>query len=154
MINRIENIYIGGSFITKDALLKSKRFHYEVFNKIGKTVSVGSNSYSGLRELVYKLETELKSQEYVHQRKLIRKFFELISKDSSSISYGKERVREIIGQKNCKSLLISENAVEKYAAIIAIAEQNGILIDIISAQIEEGMSFEKIFHGIGCFCYF
>lgn len=154
MINRIEKIYIGGSFITKDAFLKSKRFHYEISKKIGKTVNVGSNSYSGMRELVWKLEDELQSQDFVHQRKLILSFIELISKDSSQISYGKKNIMNLIDQKNCKILLMSENVVKKYEAVINKAEQNGIKIEYISNQVEEGLSFDKIFDGIGCFCYY
>ena len=154
IIKRIEIIYIGGSFITKDALLKSKSFHYEILKKIGKTVNVGSNSYSGLRELVYKLEDELKSQEFIQQRKLVMSFLDLILKDSTLISYGKRNVMELIDQKNCKLLLVSENSVKKYAAVIETAELKGIKIELISNQVEEGMSFEKIFDGLGCFCYF
>ncbi|MFP4523131.1 MAG: peptide chain release factor aRF-1 [Candidatus Nanoarchaeia archaeon] len=141
----LQGIIIGGPGPTKHDFVEGGYITDQLKRKI---IAVKDLSYTGdfgLKELVEKSEDVLAEEEVVHEKQLMRQFFETLAKESNRVSYGSADVLRHVNMGAVDIILISEDiddaTLQDYEDA---AEQFGSTIEIISTETEEGSQLASL----------
>jgi len=147
-IENLAGIFIGGAGNSKKKFAQDKYIDYRLKPIIHDTIDLPyDGGYEGIRELTNKVSTQMVGIRYNLEKKLVQKFLEELSKDSGLAIYGFKEVRKALMNKAAKILIISEG-LENTDDFISIANKNGIQVEMISKETEEGEMIYKSFGGI------
>lgn len=141
----LQGIIIGGPGRSKVDFIDQGQIPTELKDKI---ISVKDLSYTGefgLQELLEKSEDVLAKEGVMEEKKVMQKFFELLAKDPTLVTYGIDYVKKALNMGAVDTILVSEAADEK---IIEEMEETcktyGSDLKIISVETREGVQLKDI----------
>ena len=146
---KLKGIIVGGPIPTKDEFLDNEYMTTQLREKVIGRIDQGDTSVSGLKELVQKAQDILASQEIIHEKKVLERFFETLGEKPDLARYKLEEVKKALGFGAVDVLLVSK-AYDKEVVrdLKKIAKQMGTTVEIISTETEEGIQFKNL-EGVG-----
>ncbi|MBI2651443.1 helix-turn-helix domain-containing protein [Candidatus Woesearchaeota archaeon] len=141
----LKGIIVGGPGPTKYDFIDTGYIATEVRNKI---IGIKDLSYTGefgLRELVEKSEDILANESIMAEKKIMAKFFELLSSKAGKVSYGVDEVMKNLKLGIVDTLLLSEELEDKKIEEFENeAKKMGTNVQIISTETMEGIQLRDI----------
>ncbi|MBI2208244.1 peptide chain release factor aRF-1 [Candidatus Woesearchaeota archaeon] len=135
----LKGIIVGGPGPTKYDFIDSGYITADVRNKI---IAIKDLSYTGefgLQELLEKSGDVLAEEGVMEEKKIVGRFFELLSTKPGMVSYGVEETMKNLKMGTVETLLISETLEdEKIEEFEKEAEKVGTDVKIISTETREG----------------
>lgn len=151
---KLKGIIVGGPIPTKDEFIDEEYLATQLRDKLIGRVDIGGSDESGLKELVEKSQDILASQEIVHEKKLMERFFETLGEKPDLARYKPEEVKKALEFGAVDMLLISKDFDKETAKEFKkIAGGMGTSVEIISNETEEGQQFKQI-SGVGAILRF
>jgi len=99
----------------------------------------------GLQELLDKSQDVLAKEEIAQEKKIMTRFFEMLSKEPGKISYGKDHVMKHLHMGAVDILLLSESVEDDVIEEFEVeAEKMGTTVQIISTETREGVQLREI----------
>jgi peptide chain release factor subunit 1 len=143
--DEVRGIIVGGPGPTKYDFTDGNFITNEVKKKI---IGIKDLSYTGdfgVQELVEKSDDILAEEEIIKEKQLMARFFNLLSKDSAMIEYGKDAVMQLLIQGAVETLLLSEGLDDKEIEIFEEeAQKLGTIVEIVSTETREGVQLKEI----------
>jgi len=136
----IEGIVVSGPGLTKNDFVDRGYLHHELMKKVVGIVDTGYAGVQGLKEALNGSEELFTDLALVSQRKSVRAFLEVLSKDGK-VTYGRQQVMANLNKSSI--VLLSSEDVE----IKKMAETSGTNVVIVSAEFEEGKMLRDVFGG-------
>jgi len=141
----LKGIILGGPGPTKHDFLDQSQLATELKNKI---IAVKDLSYTGefgLEELLDKSHDVLASEEVMGEKKIMARFFEILSKNQGKVSYGENEVMKHLKMGAVEIILISEDAGDdKITVFEEEAKKVGSELKIISTETREGVQLRDM----------
>ena len=141
----IKEIIVGGPGPTKYAFVEGNYITDQVKKKI---IAIKDLSYTGdfgFQELLDKSEDVLAQEDVSTEKKIMAEFFEILSKDSGKVSYGKDEVLKHIKNGVVRIVLVSESLseedIEMYEEEAKVFNSE---VKMISTETREGVQLEKM----------
>ncbi len=135
----LKGLLVGGPGTTKHEFVEGQFLPTDLKNRV---IAIRDLSYTdefGLQELVDKSQDVLAAEEVVHEKKLMTRFFELLSTRQGMVSYGEAEVMRLLESGVVDILLLSEDlSDEKIAGFEDVAGKFGSKVEIISTETREG----------------
>ncbi len=135
----LQGIIVGGPGPTKYEFCDGNFIPTELKNKI---IGIKDLSYTdefGLQELLEKSQDILSEESVIEEKKLMQSFFEKLSKNSGTVTYGLADCKRLLEMGAVDILLLSDTVDEKIIdEFIESAEQFGTNVEIISTETREG----------------
>jgi peptide chain release factor subunit 1 len=151
---KLKGILIGGPIPTKDEFIDGEYLTAQLQEKIIGKIDLGDTDESGLKELVLKSQDILASQEIIHEKKLLEKFFETLGEKRDLVAYKEDEIRKALQYGAVDILLLTKDFdKDKASELKALAEKIGSTIEIISTETTEGEQFNNL-SGIGALLRF
>lgn len=139
MMHDLKGIIIGGPGTTITDFMNKDYLTGDVKKKVIGTKDLSYTGEFGLQELLEKSEDLLAKEEVAEEKKVMRKFFEALSKDTGLASYGEEQVMKCIKMGAVETVLLSETLDDETIEEFEKAgEPLGTEIKIISVETREG----------------
>jgi peptide chain release factor subunit 1 len=144
-MHELKGIIIGGPSTTINDFMNHDYVTGDVKKKIIGTKDLSYTGEFGLQELLEKSEDLLAEEEVADEKKIMRKFFEHLAKDTGLVAYGKEHVKQAIQMGAADTLLLSETLEEEeIAAFEAAAKPFGSSVRIVSTETREGVQLKEM----------
>jgi peptide chain release factor subunit 1 len=144
-LTELQGIIVGGPGHTKIDFVDGGYINDQLKRKI---IAIKDLSYTGsfgLRELVEKSEDVLSEEELVHEKQLMREFFERLNKDPDKVAYGQDDVIRIIEMGAVDTVLVSEVVDDEVLdKIEELAQVSGTNVEIISVDTQEGVQLRDL----------
>jgi len=141
----LKGIIVGGPGPTKYDFIDSGYITTEVKNKI---IAVKDLSYTGdfgLKELIEKSEDVLAKEEIIAEKKIMARFFELLSTKPGMVSYGIKEVMKNLKIGAVDLVLLSEKLEDKkLEEFESAAKLVGTNVKIISTETSEGVQLREL----------
>ncbi|MBW2984139.1 peptide chain release factor aRF-1 [Candidatus Woesearchaeota archaeon] len=141
----LKGIIVGGPGPTKHDFIELGNITSELKKKI---IAVKDLSYTGdfgLQELVDKSQDVLAQEEIAAEKKIMAKFFDILSKKPGMVSYGEQEVMKNLKLGAVDTLLLSEDLEdEKIEEFEKEANVVGTTVNIISTETREGVQLRDI----------
>jgi len=141
----LKGIIVGGPGPTKEDFVEGGYLTGDLKKKV---IAVKDLSYTGdfgLQELVDKSQDVLAKEEIASEKKIMGKFFELLSKNPGKVSYGEAEVMKNLKLGAVDTLLLSEILEdEKIEEFEQEAGKVGTNVEIISTETREGVQLKDI----------
>ncbi len=141
----LKGIIVGGPGPTKHDFVDGNYITDQVKKKI---IAVKDLSYTGsfgLQELLDKSQDVLADEEVAEEKKIMQRFFELLSTKPNMVAYGEKEVEQHLNNGIVDILLISEDLEEeKINKLEEIAKQYSSEIMIISTETREGVQLRDL----------
>ena len=141
----LKGIIVGGPGPTKYDFIDSGYITADVKSRV---IAIKDLSYTGefgLQELLEKSQDVLAEEDVIEEKKIVGKFFELLSKKPGMVSYGIDEVMKNLKMGTVETLLISETVEDKkIEEFEKEAETMGTEIKIISTETREGSQLKEI----------
>ncbi|MFP4567771.1 MAG: peptide chain release factor aRF-1 [Candidatus Woesearchaeota archaeon] len=135
----LKGIIVGGPGPTKYEFCEGNFILTELKNKI---IGIKDLSYTdsfGIQELLEKSQDILSEESVMEEKKVMQQFFEKLSKNSGTVTYGSADCRRLLEMGAVEILLLSDVLDEKIIdELIEIAEQFSSNVEIISTETREG----------------
>ncbi len=139
----LKGIIVGGPGPTKYDFIE--QLPTELRNKILAVKDLSYTDEFGLQELLDKSNDVLAAEEVIAEKKLLARFFELLSTRPNMVSYGEAEVRRVIELGAVDILLLSEDIDDKkLEELEGVAKQFGTKVEIISTETREGVQLRDI----------
>jgi peptide chain release factor subunit 1 len=144
-MTELKGIIIGGPGTTINDFLNHDYITGDVKKKILGTKDLSYTGEFGLQELLEKSEDILAEEEVADEKKIMRKFFEHLAKDTGLVAYGKEQVKQAIRMGAADTLLLSETLEDDaIAEFEEAAKPFSTSIRIISQETREGVQLRDM----------
>jgi len=141
----LKGIIVGGPGPTKYDFIDSGYLTADVKNKIIAIKDLGYTGEFGLQELLDKSQDVLAEEDVIAEKKIVGKFFELLSTKPGMVSYGVEEVLKKLEMGAVELLLISEDLDDKKIEDFEEkAKKVGTEVKIISIETREGVQLKEI----------
>src|SRR3989338_8775685 len=144
-MNYLKGIIVGGPGPTKYDFVDGNYITNEVKKKI---IAIKDLSYTeefGLQELVDKSQDVLADEEIAEEKKIMGKFFEILSTQPGKVSYGEAEVMQNLKNGVVDILLLSEALDEiKIEEFEKEAKKVSTEVRIISTETREGVQLREI----------
>jgi len=141
----LKGIIVGGPGPTKYDLVEGDFITNDVKKKI---IAIKDLSYTeefGLEELLEKSQDVLAHEEVADEKKIVRKFLEMLAIKRGMVSYGEKDVMSKLTMGVVDILLLSEAlSDEKIEEFEAAAKPLGSKVKIISTQTREGVQLRDL----------
>ncbi|MCF7866463.1 peptide chain release factor aRF-1 [Candidatus Woesearchaeota archaeon] len=135
----LQGILVGGPGPTKYEFVDGNFLTQSLKDKI---ITIQDLSYTdefGLQELLEKSENVLSDEAVVGEKRLITKFFNLLSKTPGMASYGKDDCMRLIKMGAVDTMIISETIDEEtIEEFIKQSDLMGTNVEIVSKETREG----------------
>jgi len=146
---KLKGILVGGPIPTKDEFVDDEYLVTQLREKIIGRIDIGGSDESGLKELVKKSQDILASQEIIHEKQLMERFFETLGEKPDMSTLKEENTRKALKYGAVEILFLSSNLDKKLSKELKkIAESTSSKVEIISTETEEGEQFYNL-SGIG-----
>jgi len=151
---KLKGILIGGPIPTKDEFIDNEYMVTQLREKIIGKIDIGGSDESGLKELVTKSQDILASQEIIHEKKLMERFFETLGEKPEMATLKELDTKQALKYGAVEILFLSKDCDKKVSKELkALAENIGAVVEIISTDTEEGQQFYNL-GGIGAILRF
>ncbi|MFX0068356.1 MAG: peptide chain release factor aRF-1 [Candidatus Hodarchaeota archaeon] len=107
-ISDLKGLIIGGPGPTKEKFADGGYLDYRLRDKIIAVLDVGYTDEMGVKELLGRASTILKSVRYMEEKAIIQEFLGHLARDTGLVTYGEKEVRSYIEQGIVGVLLLSE----------------------------------------------
>ena len=142
---KLKGILIGGPIPTKDEFLEGEYMTGQLQQKVIGRIDTGDSAESGLKELVVKSKDILAQQEIIYEQKILKNFFEKLSKEAGMGIIGYENIKTALENGAVETLFLSEKIDKaKSKELIKLAENINASIEMISRETEEGEQFYNL----------
>jgi len=135
----LKGILIGGPGHTKQYFLDQGQLPEDLKKRIIAMKDLSYTGDFGLQELLDKCEDVLAEEDVMEEKKIMKKFFDTLAKDSGKVEYGKDAVMKALKMGAVETLLLSEELddedTEKFEEE---AEKLKTEVKIISTDTREG----------------
>lgn len=146
---KLGGILVGGPIPTKDEFLDNEYLATKLREKVLGRIDLGDTSVSGLTELVERAHDILASQEIIHEKKILEKFFNTLGKEPDKAVYKEAALRKALEYGAVETLFISKSVKKELASELKkLAESTSSNVEIISTETPEGEQFKNL-SGIG-----
>jgi peptide chain release factor subunit 1 len=140
----LKGILLGGPSTTTDFINKGY-LTTDVKNKI---IAVKDLSYTGefgLQELLEKSQDVLAEEEVAKEKKLMQKFFSILSTKPEMVSYGKEHVKQCIMMGAADTVMLSETLSDELMdEFDEESKKLGTNVEVISTETREGAQLKEM----------
>lgn len=141
----LKGIIVGGPGPTKFDFVDGNYIIDQVKKKIIAIKDVGYTGSFGLQELLDKSQDILASEEVAEEKKIMQRFFDLLSTKPNIISYGIKEVEQHLNNGIVDVLLLSEDLDEETInKLEEIAKQYSSEIMMISTETREGVQLRDL----------
>jgi len=141
----LKGIIVGGPGPSKNDFVDGGYITTELKNKIITVKDIGYTGEFGLQELVDKSQDVLAKEDIAEEKKILGKFFELLSKKPGMAAYGEKDCMEKLKAGAVETLLISESfddkKIEKFEEE---AKEVSSKLKIISTETREGFQLKEM----------
>ncbi len=145
MIQNIKGIIIGGPGQVKYEFAEGDYITDQVKRKIIAVKDVGYTEEFGLQELLDRSDDVLASEEIADEKRIMGKFFLLLSTKQSMTTYGEADTKKYLEMGVTDTLLLSESlSDEKINEYSELAEKYNTIIKLISIDTREGVQLRDI----------
>jgi len=146
---RLKGILVGGPVPTKDEFLDNAYLTTQLQDKVIGRVDIGDTDEHGLKELVQKAQDILASQEIIHEKKILDKFFETLGEKPEMAAYKEKDIRKALEYGAVDTLIISKELNKALSKELKkLADSTSSTIEIVSTDTPEGDQFKKL-SGVG-----
>jgi len=153
-MGKLKGILIGGPIPTKDEFIDNEHLVTKLREKIIGKIDIGGSDESGLKELVEKSQDILSSQEIIHEKKLMERFFETLGEKPDMATLKEPDTKQALEYGAVETLFLSKDTDKKVAKELkSVAENISANIEVISTDTEEGQQFYNL-GGIGAILRF
>jgi peptide chain release factor subunit 1 len=150
-LKNLRAIFVGGAGNSKKKFVKDKNIDYRLKPIIKDTIDLPyDGGYEGIRALVNQLSDQLIDLQYIREQQIGQKFLKELSVDSGLAIYGYEEIKKALIANTVSKLIISEG-FKNINDFLSITHKNGVQVEIISKETEEGEMIYKSFGGIVAF---
>ncbi len=144
-ITELQGIIVGGPGHTKIDFVDGGYINDQLKRKIIALKDLSYTGSFGLRELVEKSEDVLSEEELVHEKQLMRQFFERLNKEPNKVSYGEQDVIRLIKQGAVDTALVSESVEDEVLDNIEeLSQISKTTVEIISVDTQEGVQLKDL----------
>jgi len=151
---KLKGILVGGPIPTKDEFLEHEYMVTQLREKVIGKIDIGGSDESGLKELVAKSQDILASQEIIHEKKLMERYFETLGEKPEMATLKEPDTKQALEYGAVEILFLSKDCDKKVSKELkALAENIGAVVEIISTDTEEGQQFYNL-GGIGAILRF
>jgi len=141
----LKGIIIGGPGPTKHDFVDGNFITDQVKKKIIAVRDLGYTGSFGLQELLDKSQDVLANEEVMEEKKIMQKFFDLLSTKPNMVSYGMKEVEKHLNNGIVDVLLLSEELNEETInKLEEIAKQYSSEIMMISTETREGVQLREL----------
>ncbi len=152
---KLKGILIGGPIPTKEEFLEYGDLVTKLKEKVIAIKDIGYTDEHGLKLLVEASESELKEQEFIKEKAILKKFFETLGKKREKAVYGLEKTKLALERGAVDILLISKKVPkEQVKELEYLAEKIGSEVHLISTDNQDGEQFLNLTKGIGAILRF
>ena len=141
----LKGIIIGGPSPTKEGFLNGNYLNEQLKRKVIGMRDLSYTGKFGMDELVNKSRDLLAKEEIIEEKKVMERFFNLLSKEPNKVVYGSKEVDKALDMGAVEVLLLSEGLddidVERYEEK---AKTFGADIKIISIDTMEGVQLRDL----------
>jgi len=141
----LKGIIVGGPGPTKYDFIESGYITADVKNKIIAFKDLSYTGEFGLQELLEKSQDVLAEEDVIEEKKIMNRFFELLSTRQNIVSYGIKEVMDKLKMGAVEILLLSEILDDK--KIEEFENEAGLVgteVTIISTETREGVQLKEI----------
>ena len=140
---KLKGILVGGPIPTKDEFLEGEYMTDKLQQKVIGRIDTGDSAESGLKELVIKSKDILAQQEIIYEQKILKDFFEKLSKEAGMGIIGYENIKTALENGAVDTLFLSEKIDKaKASELKKLAENTGAEIEMISTETEQFYNLE------------
>src|SRR3989344_499371 len=144
-MKELKGIIVGGPGQTKNEFVDGHSINNQLKEKIIGVFDLSYTGEFGLQELVEKSRDLLIKEEIMQEKEIMRRFFELLSKEPEKTAYGITEVKKALELGAVDTLLISESLEEASVdQLEELAEQTNTHLQIISVQSREGVQLKDL----------
>jgi len=141
----LKGIIVGGPGPSKNDFVDGGYITTELKNKIIAIKDLGYTGEFGLEELVDKSQDVLAKEDIAEEKKILGKFFELLSKKPGMAAYGEKDCMEKLKAGAVETLLISESLDDKKIDEFEEEAKNvSSEVKIISTETREGFQLKEM----------
>lgn len=144
-MKNLKGIIVGGPGPTKETFLDGGYLNNEIKKKL---IGVRDLSYTGdfgLKELVEKSKDILAEQSFVKEKKLLDKFFTILSKEHKKVVYGKEKTLKALEMSAVDILILVETLEDEFIdKLEEKALEYGTTVEIVSSETEGGNQLKEL----------
>eukprot|EP00172_Hildenbrandia_rubra_P001433 Plantae.Rhodophyta-Hildenbrandia_rubra.ctg19788.p1 GENE.Plantae.Rhodophyta-Hildenbrandia_rubra.ctg19788~~Plantae.Rhodophyta-Hildenbrandia_rubra.ctg19788.p1 ORF type:complete len:288 (-),score=50.60 Plantae.Rhodophyta-Hildenbrandia_rubra.ctg19788:685-1548(-) len=114
----VDGLVLAGSADFKSVLFNSDLFDKRLKAKVVKLVDVSYGGESGFNQAIDLSEEALGSMKFVHEKRLIERFFSEINKDTNKYCYGVDQTLKALESGAAETLIVWEDlAIERYVLV-------------------------------------
>ena len=144
----LRGIIVGGPGPTKHEFIDGNFITNELKKKIIAVKDITYTDENGVKELLEESEDVLAKESIADEKRLMKKFFDGLSKNEKTVSYGPGHVTKVLDLGAVDVLLISESLPEdEIDHFESEAKKHGTRTEIISIETGEGAQLKE-FGGI------
>ncbi|MEM4641087.1 MAG: peptide chain release factor aRF-1 [Candidatus Pacearchaeota archaeon] len=153
-MKKLKGLLVGGPGPTKEEWLAESNLVTELRNKIIAVKDISYTDEQGLEELVHACEDVLKNEEIMKEKKLLNKFFFMLSKNKEKVAYGLDQVKKAL-ELGAVEILILYSGTEKKVQeeLKNKAQAIGASVEFVSDETSEGLQFKNL-GGVGAILRF
>ncbi len=141
----LKGLIIGGPGPTKYEFVEGSFLPTELKNKVLGIKDLSYTDEFGIQELLEKSQDLLAEESVMEEKLLMGKFFERLSKNSGTVTYGLADCRRLLELGAVDTLLLSEKVDEvTIEELIDLAEQFSSNVEIISVETREGAQLKDM----------
>lgn len=141
----LKGILVGGPGPTKYELVEGDYITADVKKKILAVKDITYTDEFGLQELVERSHDVLAAEDIVEEKKIVRRFLELLAKKPGKVAYGEAEVKKYLEMGTVETLLISDTLEEaKIKEFEEIAKKYSTEVRMISTETTEGMQLRDL----------
>jgi len=141
----LKGILLGGPSTTTTDFINKGYLTADVKNKI---IAVKDLSYTGefgLQELLEKCQDVLAEEEVAKEKKLMQRFFNLLSTKPDTVSYGRDQVKQCIEMGAAEVVLLSETLGDEVLdEFDEMVKKVGTEVEVISTETREGVQLKEM----------
>ena len=152
---KLKGILVGGPIPTKEEFLEQSELVTKLKEKVIAVKDIGYVDEHGLKLLVEASHEDIKQQEFIKEREIIQRFFEILGKNRDKATYGLKKTRLALEKGAVDILLISkELPKDEMQELEQEAERIGSRVFFISTENQEGQQFLNLTNGVGAILRF
>lgn len=144
-MKELKGIIVGGPGPTKYEFVDGAFIPQQLKDKI---IGIKDLSYTGdfgLQELLERSQDILAEESVVGEKKIMNKFFDILSKTPGMATYGKDHCMKMLKMGTIDTMLISESVDEAVVdEFLAEAEKMGTNVELISGETREGSQLKDL----------
>jgi peptide chain release factor subunit 1 len=144
-MKELKGIIVGGPGPTKYDFVNGNHITQQLKDKV---IGIRDLSYTdmfGIQELLDKSQDILADEAVMGEKKIVNKFFEILSKNPGLVAYGKNECLRLLKLGVVETILVSETAGDDaIEEIIKDAEGFSTDVEIISTETREGNQLKEL----------